>query len=327
MMQQSLLSGPEKAVLFLLSLDEQVATPIVNELSVQELCKLREAAATMRQVSADAIDQTFRDYLERSSEAVAVPRGGLSYLHRLAKAALGPSAAEVFEAGAPVSPLSRLEAAPPDAVGALLEREPPQLVGAVLARLEPSVSAAILATMPPEREAEILARIVRIADVPAGLLEQVATALADELPANEKETFVGLDGVARVAEILNATPKEQATTVLERLEARDADAARDVRMAMYTFRDLQRLDARDMRTLLREVPTDKLTLALKDAPEDVAAAMYGGLSTRAAELIRDDLELLGRVRKNDIEAARREVVETALRLEAEGTISLARPDE
>jgi flagellar motor switch protein FliG len=96
---------------------------------------------------------------------------------------------------------------------------------------------------------------------------------------------------------------------------------------MFTFDDLSRVDARAMRELLREVPTDRLTTALKGASPEILNAVFAGLSARAAELIKDDLELLGKVRRADVDAARKEVVEAALRLEGEGKVDLGREVE
>lgn len=322
-----MLTGPEKAVLFLLSLDEEVATPIVRELNDSELKKLRAVASTMREIPRGAIDSTFREFLERSTSSVAVPRGGLPYLRRLSAEALGEARArDVFD-NRETSPLARLEIAPPEAVGALLAGEPPQIAGSILAQLEPNASAAILATMDNERQAAVLAHVSRMTEVPATVLEDMAAALANELPSSDAATLVTVDGVAKAAAILNATSKETSKAVLAELEARDAAAAKEVREAMFTFEDLVRLDARAMRELLREVPTERLTLALKDAPDDVVSAIFAGLSKRAAELITDDLQLLGKVRKTDVEAARLEVVQAALRLESEGKIDLGMESE
>lgn len=321
------LSGPEKAVLFLLSLDENVAAPIVNELSVVELRKLREVASVMREVSADGLDETYREFVLRTSEAVAVPRGGLPYLKRLTAGALGAQqTAEVFKEET-VSPLSRLEAAPPDAVAALVQDESPQLVGAILARLEPTAAANILAAMPPAREAAVVSRLSRLTDLPAGVLEDVCTAIADELPEATAETLISIDGIAKAAEILNAAGRQQSQQVLETIEEDEPELARDVRLAMFTFDNLRIMDRRSMRTLLREVPTERLTIALKGADEQILKALFAGLSERAANLIRDDLEVLGKVRKAEVEAARQEVVQVALRLEADGVIDLGRGDD
>src|SRR3954470_5545068 len=198
------MTGAEKAVLFLLSLDEEVAGPIVNELTVDDVRKLRAVASTMREVPAGALDAAFKEFLERSSSAVAVPRGGLSYLRRLSANSLGEDRArEVFEGGV-MSPLARLEGAPPDAVGALLVREPPQLAAAILVRIEPNAAAAILASMPMERQSAVGAHVGRLAEVPAKAVEDIATAIVNELPTADAATLVSVDGIAKAAEMLNA---------------------------------------------------------------------------------------------------------------------------
>ncbi len=319
-----MLTGPEKAVVFLLSLDEKVAGPIVSELSEGELKKLRAVASTMREVQSDALEEAYRDFAQRSSKAVAVPRGGLPYLRRLAASAFGEDRARiVFEDGV-TSPLARLEAAPPDALAALLMREPPQLAAAILARLEPAHAAVVLAAMPPEPQAAVVRRVTRLTELPASTLEEVAAALAAELPSSDGAASIGIDGMAKAAQILNLVERDVAGGVLSTLEESEPDMSRELRLAMFTFPDLARLDARAMRTLLKEVPTERLTLALKGATDEVLAAIFGGLSSRAIELIRDELELLGNPRKPDIDRARTEIIEAALRLESEGSLDLGR---
>jgi flagellar motor switch protein FliG len=321
------LTGAEKAVLFLLSLEESVAAPIVSELTETDLRKLRAVASTMHEVPAGAIDEAFRDFLSRSASQVAVPRGGLGYLRRLSAGALGEQRArEVFEDGV-TSPLTRLEGASPDAVASLLSKEPPQLVAAILARLEPRAAAAILGAMPVDRQSTVIAHVSQMTELPAKVVEDVASALVGELPTDDASTLVSVDGIAKAAEMLNAAGRTVSTEILSRIDETDNALASEVRQAMFTFDDLARLDARAMRELLREVPTEKLTTALKGAPPEVLNAVFGGLSARAAELIKDDLELLGKVRKADLEAARKEVVEAALRLEGEGRIDLGREVE
>ena len=319
-----MLTGAEKAVLFLLSLDEAVATPIVSELTEADLRKLRAVASTMREVPAGAVDEAFREFLDRSSNAVAVPRGGLSYLKRLSVGALGETRArEMFEDGV-VSPLARLEGAPPDAVAALLLNEPPQLIAAILVRLEPNAAAGILAALPLDRQSTLIAHVSQMTELPAKVVEDVANALAGELPTDDAATLISVDGVAKAAEMLNAAGRETSTSILKRIEEDDAAIAAEVRSAMFTFDDLARLDARAMRELLKEMPSERVPMALKGASPEVLQVVFSGLSGRAADLMRDDLELLGKVRKADLDGARREMVEAALRLESEGRIDLGR---
>jgi flagellar motor switch protein FliG len=244
----NMLTGPEKAVVFILSLEEKLAAPIVAELTEEELKKLRLVASTMREVKSDALDSTYRDFVERASKAVAVPRGGLPYLRRLTVRAIGEDRARnVFEEGTE-SPLSRLEAAEPDTIASLLAKEPPQLAAAVLARLDPAAASLVLGAMPAERQAIVMTRVTRLTELPASTLEEVAGALAAELPTGEGATTLSMDGMARAAAILNAAPKEIAVGVLSTIEAEQPELSRDLRLAMFTFGDLTRLDPKAMRT-------------------------------------------------------------------------------
>lgn len=314
-------------MLFLLSLDEEVARPIVSELGESELRKLRTVAATMREVPTGTLKEVFGEFLERSSAAVAVPRGGLPYLRRLSAASLGEERARaVFEEGGVTSPLARLEVAPPDAIASLLGSEPPQIVAAILARLEPEAAAAILGKMPVDRQAAVVGHVSRLAELPARVLEDMATALADQLPPHDAGTFVSVDGVSKAAQILNATGRSASTPILDALEQNDQALASQIREAMFTFEDLVRLDARNMRTLLREISTERLTIALKNAKDEIVQAIFAGLSQRAADLIRDDLAILPTPRKTEIDQARAEIVQAAIRLETEGKIDLGREE-
>ena len=322
-----MLTNAEKAVLFLLSLDESVARPIVEELGEEEIRKLRTVASTMREVPKDAIEHTFKEFIGRSGSAVAVPRGGLPYLRRLSAGALGEDRTRaVFEDGV-TSPLTRLERARPEDVAALLEAEPPQLAAAILSVMVPTSASPILFAMSEERQAAVVRNVGRMTQVPATVLEDVAAALAASLPSSDAATLVSVDGVAKAAELLNSTGKGGQELILGFLDTDDPELANDVRQAMFTFEDLSRVSSRQMRVLLREVAGDRLVLALKGSTDELINAILAGLSSRAATLVRDDLEALANARKADVLAARREVVATALRLETDGQLDLGRGDE
>ena len=322
-----MITNAEKAVLFLLSLDEEIARPIVDELDEDDIKKLRSVASTMRVVPKDAVDRTFREFLEKSETAVAVPRGGLRYLRRLSAGSIGEDRARVLFDGGVTSPFARLEAASAEDVAGLLVNEPPQIAAAVLSMLSPNAAAEILGSLDEAQKAPLVKHLTRMKQLPSNVIEDVASALAAQLPDAESSALVSVDGVAKAAELLNASSKSASTTILAQLHEDDPELAAVVRQAMFTFDDLARLDSRSMRTLLREVQTDRLTIALRGASETVASAVFGGLSSRAADLIRDDLANMGHVRKADIEAARREVVDLALSLEEAGKLSLGREDE
>jgi flagellar motor switch protein FliG len=317
-----MITNAEKAVLFLLSLDEEVARPIVDELDEDDLKKLRSVASAMRVVPKGALERTFQEFLEKSDAAIAVPRGGLRYLRRLSAGSLGEDRARALFDDGIASPLARLESASAEDVAGLLNEEPPQLAAAVLSMLSPKAAAEILAAMGDEQKPAVVKHMSRMRQLPANVIEDVASALAAQLPDPDATALVSVDGVAKAAELLNASPRAASSSILAKLEDDDPDVAAVVRQAMFTFEDLARLDARSMRTLLREVPTDRLTIALRNAPQAVADAIFSALSTRAADLLRDDLANMGHVRRSEVEAARREIVAAALALEEAGKLSL-----
>jgi len=133
---------------------------------------------------------------------------------------------------------------------------------------------------------------------------------------------MSVHGVAHAAAVVRKLSKQAAGELLERISSQEGEVANEIRRAMYTFEDLKEIDVRALRNLLKEVPSDRLVLALKTASETVKNKIFSSMSARAVELLKDDLSALGSVRLVEVEAAQREIVESALKLEAEGVISL-----
>ena len=316
------LSGPEKAVLMLLSLDEATATPILSELEPGDVRKLREAASSMRAVPATALEHVYAEFIQQTKEAVAVPRGGVRYLRRLAGRALGESKAQEIFVDQQQTALDRLAAAEPAAIASVMENEHPQLVAAILSQLDNEKAARVLEQLPEAGRAQVLERLGTMTEIPSALLEEVATALSAELPTSQGDTVRTVDGVARSAALVRRMGRETGEALLGVLEEGNQELATEIRRAMYTFEDLGVLDARALRSLLEAVPVEKLTMAMKTASESLRNHIFTSMSKRAAERIKEDMEVMGGVRLADVEGAQREIVEVALRLDAEGTISL-----
>jgi flagellar motor switch protein FliG len=316
------LSGPEKAVLMLLSLDEATATPILSEMDAGDVRKLREAASNMRAVPAAALEHVYAEFIRQTKEAVAVPRGGVRYLRKLTSRALGETRANEIFVDQQESALERLAAAEPSAIASVMENEHPQLVAAILSQLDNEKAARVLEQLPEASRSQVLERLGTMTEIPSALLEEVATALSAELPTSQKDTVRTVDGIARSAALVRRMGRETGEALLGTLEEGNQELAIEIRRAMYTFEDLSVLDARALRSLLEAVPVEKLTMAMKTASESLRAHIFTSMSKRAAERIKEDMEVMGGVRLADVEAAQREIVEVALRLDAEGTISL-----
>ncbi|HMR73588.1 MAG TPA: flagellar motor switch protein FliG [Polyangiaceae bacterium] len=316
------LTGPEKAVLMLLSLDETSATPILAELDPADVRRLREVASLMRSVPALALDHVYKEFIDTAKEAVAVPRGGVRYLRRIATKALGEAKTQEIFVDAPQSAMERLSGSSPQALASILEAEHPQIAAAILSQLDTEKAAQVLEQMPEPIRPVVLERLGNMRDVPAGLLEEVAAALGAELPPSTAEASVSVNGVSRSAALVRKMGRETGELLLSVLQEDNAELATEIRRAMYSFEDLRVLDARGIRSVLEAVPSERLTVALKTASDGLREHIFRGMSKRAADRIREDMEILGSVRLSDVEAAQMEIVEAALRLEADGVISL-----
>ena len=172
----------------------------------------------------------------------------------------------------------------------------------------------------------ILERLGTMTEVPAGLLEEVAEALGAELPPAEAEAAVSVDGISRSAALVRRLGRATGEALLASVQEDNPELAQEIRRAMYSFEDLKALDARGLRAVLELVPSERLTVALKTASEELTAHIFKGMSKRAADRIREDMEIMGAVRLSEVDAAQREIVEAALQLESEGVISLEGSD-
>ncbi len=316
------LNGPEKAVLLLLSLEESVATPIIADLAPSELRRLREVAANMSSVPTDALSNVYAEFVSRTQQAVAVPRGGVRHLQNIAVRALGSARAQEVFAEVPQTAMQRLATADPTQLAGLLESEHPQLTAALLSQLDPAKAAKTLDALPEHVRPLVLARLGSMTEVPSELLEEAALALGAELPAAKADSALTVDGLGYSAQLVRKLGRQKGAALLEKLETENGELARQIRGSLYSFEDLLAVDAKGMRLLLESVPVERLTLALKTASETMVQHVFSSMSKRAAERIKEDMEAIGTARLSDVEGAQREILEVALRLDAEGQISL-----
>lgn len=316
------LQGAQKAVLMLLSLEESVATPIIAELDEAELRKLREVASEMRTVPSSALGRVYSEFVRESRDAVAVPKGGVHYLRRLTARALGEEQSNAIFHDAPPSPISRLVNADPVALASVLENEHPQLIAAIVSQLPTNGAAALMRQLPRQLRVSVVERLGTMTEVPSPLLDEIAQVLSAELPTKPADALLSVDGLNQSAALVRKLGKEVGEDVLQSLDEDNSELAAEIRRSMYTFEELGALTPKAMRSLLEAVPVERLTMALKTASETLKKTVFESMSKRAAERIKEDMEILGSVRLAEVESAQREIVETALRLDKEGTIQL-----
>lgn len=220
--------------------------------------------------------------------------------------------------------LESLEMVDAKSLSTFLVNEHPQTVAVILAHLEPEKKGEVLKRLPEALQAEVVLRMANLDHVAPELIAEIDAVLKKELASMSTVEQAALGGVQPVAEMLNVMDKNTETSIMSRLEEKDPLLAEEIRKLMFVFDDIVKIDDRGIQVLLKEVPNDKLLLALKTANEEIKNKVFKNLSQRAADMLREDLNNMGPSRLSDVEGAQQEIVNAARRLEAEGKILIAR---
>ncbi len=220
--------------------------------------------------------------------------------------------------------LESLEMVDAKSLSNFLLNEHPQTISVILAHLEPEKKGEVLKRLPESLQAEVVLRLSNLDHVAPELIAEVDRVLKQELSTIGTVEQASLGGVQPVAEMLNVMDKNTETAIMSRIEEKDPILAEEIRKLMFVFDDIIKIDDRGIQTLLKEVPNDKLLLALKTSTEEIRNKIFKNISQRAAKLLQDDLANMGPSRLSDVESAQVEIVNVARRLEAEGKILIAR---
>jgi flagellar motor switch protein FliG len=220
--------------------------------------------------------------------------------------------------------LESLELVDAKSLANFLVNEHPQTVAVIVAHLEPEKKGEVLKRLPEALQAEVVLRMANLEHVDPELIREIDKVLKNQLSNTATVEQSALGGVQPVAEMLNVMDKNTESSIMSRLEEKDPLLAEEIRKLMFVFDDIIKIDDRGIQALLKEVPNDKLLLALKTASEDIRVKIFKNISARAAEMLREDLSNMGPSRLSDVEGAQQEIVNAARRLEAEGKILIAR---
>jgi flagellar motor switch protein FliG len=221
--------------------------------------------------------------------------------------------------------LGPVSQADPEALAMVLAREQAQTVALVLSAIDPDRSAQVMEHLPETMRPAILRRMATVESVAPEVLREVGQALSQELRALVAGGMRAVDGKAVALRILRQTPSTEQGAIVEEIERDDPSLAEELRSRLFTFDDLLDIGDRDVQTLLRELDMSQLTVALRGATLEIKDKFLRNMSSRAAQMLSDDLAAMGPVRLATVEAAQAEVVRTALELTRSGQITVIRP--
>jgi flagellar motor switch protein FliG len=318
--------GIENAAILLMSVGEEGAAEVFKYLTPKEVQKVGESMARINSVPRERIEDIIKRFHAEREGNISLVRDTDEYVTQVLRKALGDEKANLLIdrilQGNDVSGIEAMKWMDAGAVAELLKNEHPQIVASILVHLERDHASAILKEIPERMRNDILLRVATLDGIQPQALLELNQVLSRVLAGGEKVKKASLGGPKTAAEILNFLGGAVETSVVESIRQHDADLAQKVVDQMFTFENVNDLDDKAIQTMLREVQSESLIVALKGSDQALRERIFKNMSSRAAETMREDLESKGPVRLSEVEAEQREILKIVRRLADEGQIQL-----
>ena len=331
---QEKITGAQKAAIFMVLVGDKAASSVYRHLSSEQVQEVTREIAQVDYVSQEAALQILDEFRKLSVAHEHVAKGGTDYAQRLLVNAFGEASAKdliqqaMRTEAASSKVLDEVQRAEPEQLAKLLKDENPQTIALLLAHLGAETASALLKLFPEDLTAKVVERLATLRPSSPETVQRILGVLHHKIQnLGKKPDRLACGGVEAVAELLNRMKAPLSKTILETIERQDANLAAAIRDQMFTFDNFLLVPETSIREVLTQVDKKVLALALKGAAPEVKAHFLKAMSSRAAEMLNEDIEVLGSARARDITQAQREVVEAARKLEAEGKIVLGSQDE
>jgi flagellar motor switch protein FliG len=320
------LSGVEQAAVLLLTLGEEEAAAVLKHMGAKDVQRVGAAMAQLGSVSRNQVSDVLTHFSTQIETQSSVGGGADDYIRKILVTALGEEKASTLIdpilGGRSSKGLDALKWMDVRAVADIIRPEHPQIIAIVLAYLEPDQSAAVLGLLSDELRADVVMRIATLDGIQPSALSELDEMMEKQFVGTTTGKTSVIGGPKVAANILNLIDTSQETAIMDQIRMTDDALGTRIQDLMFVFDNLMELDDRGMQELLRQVPSDKLLLAIKGSDERLKEKIFKNMSQRAAEMLRDDLEAKGPVRLSEVEAAQKEILAAARRLADAGTIAL-----
>ena len=325
-LQNDALSGVQRAAVLLLSLGEAEAAEVLKHMSAKEVQKLGVAMATVSGISREQVEGVMDVFTAALDKQTSLGMGADDYVRKVLVQALGEDKAgsliDRILLGRNTTGMDTLKWMDPRAIADLIRNEHPQIIAIVLAHLDSDQAAEVLGVLPERARPDVLLRIATLDGIPPNALNELNEIMERQFAGNQNLKSSNIGGVKMAANILNFMDSGRDQAILAGIAQIDADLGGKIQDLMFVFDNLNDLNDRELQTLLREVPSDKLGLALRGADIKVREKITRNMSQRAAEILIEDMEARGPVRLSDVEAAQKEILALVRKLADQGAISL-----
>lgn len=320
------MTGAEKVAILLMALGEETAAEILSHMGPKEVQQVGVSMASMDSVSKEIVEATVQEFIAELQKETGLGVGADDYVRSVLVSALGEEKAggmiDRILLGGNTKGLESLKWMDARAVAELIRNEHPQIIAVVLSYLDSDHSAQIISELPENTRHDIMMRIASVDGVQPAAMAELNEILENQLKGSNGMKSSAFGGVKTAANILNFIDSTNSSNIMEKVKEMDEDLGTQIEDLMFVFADLVDVDDRGIQTMLREIQTDMLVLALKGAEPELQEKVFTNMSSRAADMLRDDLQNKGPVKVSEVEEAQKEILVIARRLAEEGQISL-----
>jgi flagellar motor switch protein FliG len=319
-------AGVENSAILLLTMGAEQAAEVMKFLSPKEVQRLSETMAKMTDIPRDRLESVLEEFDREAADNGSVGVDSGEYVRSVLTRALGNDKAGLLLdrilKGSDTSGIESLKWMDGQTVAELIGSEHPQIIASILVHLERDHAADILKRFDDEMRNDVVLRIATLDGIQPAALQELNDVLSKLLSSSENFKQAPLGGIRTAAEILNHVGSAVETTTLDAIREQDADLAQKIVDELFIFDNLNELDDKSIQQVLREVQSESLVIALKGASDALKEKILKNMSSRAAEVLRDDLESRGPVRLKEVEAEQKEILKAVRRLAEEGRIQI-----
>ncbi len=322
------MNGIRKAAILMIAVGEDVAKEILRALPEVDVQRITEELAELRSVPPEVSAEVLEEFWELLETQHVMTHGGLEFASRLLQDTFGKQRADDLlmlvrrAQEASHGNLGKLQKTDPVQLGKLLDSEHPQTIALVLAHLDPRRASQVLDNLSEEHKVVSIKRLAEMRQFSPEMAQKVALILHRRLENVGDTKRKSYSGFKAVADLLNRVNAEEAKRILESIEDGQPELALSIRNLMFTFEDLLTVPPATIREIVSGVDKKQLALALRGANEELKAQVFKSMSSRAVEMLKEDMEIMGPVRSREVGAAQQEILNLARRLEAEGKVIL-----
>ena len=321
-------SGIQKAAILLISLGPEKSSEIIKNLNDSEIEQLTLEMANLRKVSEDQRDAVIDEFHKMCIASNYIAQGGIEYAREVLERALGEQRAfdiiSKLSSSLKMRPFDLVRRSDPKQLFSFIQGEHPQTIALIMTHLPADKAAVLLSSLSQDIQAEVTKRIALMGRTSPEVLKEIEKVLENKISNLAPTDYTTSGGIQSVVDMLNRADPSTLKVVMDVLELDDPDLAEQIKRQMFVFEDIVLLDDRGIQLVLREVETKDLALALKGSNDEVAEKILSNMSSRAATMLKDDMQFMGPVRVREVEEAKQKIVKIIRKLEEAGAVVISR---